>query len=164
MSKTPEFQVNQRLNPMARPQSGLSEQLRRTIRLRDWSPFNQWSITISIVRMHWNSKGSGKDFVCFLRSYARKSFRIPRDKRPLRIPTRLVLTSGKSHTPNLGSGLRQSCQPRRPKAKICCFLSSLKTLATAAEATTPLAGVNVPEIVSVGRFSCDNQWPVLGDR
>src|SRR5579862_266811 len=60
--------------------------------------------------------------------------------------------------------IRRSDQPRRPKAKTCCFLSSLKTLAIAAEAITPLAVVNVPEIISVGRFSGDHQWPVLGDR
>jgi len=26
------------------------------------------------------------------------------------------------------------------------------------------AGVNVPDAISVGRFSGDNHWPVLGDR
>jgi hypothetical protein len=37
-------------------------------------------------------------------------------------------------------------------------------LAIAAEAISPHAVVNVPERVSVGRFSGDHHWPVLGDR
>jgi len=51
-----------------------------------------------------------------------------------------------------------------PVAKTCCFLSSLKTLAMPTEGTSPRAGVNVPEVISVGRFSGDHQWSVLGDR
>jgi hypothetical protein len=54
-------------------------------------------------------------------------------------------------------------QPSRPKAKTCCLFSSLKTLAIPAEGANPRTGVNVPESVSVGRFSGDHHWPVLGD-
>jgi len=32
------------------------------------------------------------------------------------------------------------------------------------EGPNPRAGVNVPELIFVGRFSGDHQWPVLGDR
>src|SRR5208283_2080757 len=60
--------------------------------------------------------------------------------------------------------MRRSVQPSRPKAITCCFFSSLKTLAIAAEAISPHAVVNVPESVSVGRFSGGHHWPVLGDR
>ena len=55
-------------------------------------------------------------------------------------------------------------QPRHPNAMTCCFLSSSKTLAMPSEGTGPHTGVNVPEDVSVGRFSSDHGWPVLGDR
>src|SRR5436309_11113199 len=48
--------------------------------------------------------------------------------------------------------MRRSDQPRRPKAKSCCFLSSLETLAMLTEGTNPHAGVNIPEVIFVGRF------------
>ena len=51
----------------------------------------------------------------------------------------------------------RSYQPRRPKARTCCFLSSLKTLAMPTESTNPRAGVNVPEVIFVGRFSGDHR-------
>jgi len=32
------------------------------------------------------------------------------------------------------------------------------------KATVPHAGINVPGLILVGRFSGDPHWPVLGDR
>jgi hypothetical protein len=57
--------------------------------------------------------------------------------------------------------IRRKDQPSRPKASICCRLSSLNTLLMAPEATLPRSDVNVPgdyfslagfEVIMHGRF------------
>src|SRR5580698_8157393 len=66
--------------------------------------------------------------------------------------------------------------PRRPKAMICCFFSSFKTLAMLREATYPPAAVNVLDVSSesmaafqvfiYGRFwvftEAKPSFPILG--
>jgi hypothetical protein len=60
--------------------------------------------------------------------------------------------------------MRRKGHPSRPRATTCCFFSSLKTLLIPTKATVPRAGINVPGLILVGRFSGDPHWPVLGDR
>src|SRR5450759_4450012 len=59
--------------------------------------------------------------------------------------------------------IRRSDHPSRPRAKTCCFFSSFKTLAMSTEATS-LRRSQCPDMATVGRFSGDTHWPVLGDR
>jgi hypothetical protein len=58
--------------------------------------------------------------------------------------------------------MRRSDYPSRPSAITCCFLSSLKTLLTLTQGKSRVR-INVVDQSSVGRFSGDNHWPVLGD-
>src|SRR5262249_41618684 len=58
--------------------------------------------------------------------------------------------------------MRRKVQPSWPSAITCFCLSSLKTLLTLTEPNP--VGTNVLSASSVGRFSGDHQWPVLGDR
>jgi hypothetical protein len=60
--------------------------------------------------------------------------------------------------------MRRKDQPRRPKAIICCRLSSLNTLLIPLEATLPPSVVNVPRLLLYGGFEVTLIWPVLGDR
>jgi hypothetical protein len=60
--------------------------------------------------------------------------------------------------------MRRKGHPRRPRAITCCLFSSLKTLLMPTKATLPHAGINVPDLILVGRFSDDHHWPDLGDR
>jgi transposase len=58
--------------------------------------------------------------------------------------------------------IRRSDHPSCPNARTCCFFCSLKTLLTATE-HIPLASQSTSwRRPTVGRFSGDHQWPVLG--
>ena len=78
------------------------------------------------------------------------------------IPAAFRYTLAVSRRTPVAPWMRRRLHPSRPNARTCCFLSSLKTLAMPTEGTNPQAGVNVPEVGSVGRFSGDHGWPVLG--
>jgi hypothetical protein len=54
-------------------------------------------------------------------------------------------------------------QPNWPRAMTWFFFSSLKTLLTLTEGYPPPDSMS-RSAVSIGRFSGDHQWPVLGDR
>src|SRR5215203_6047989 len=59
--------------------------------------------------------------------------------------------------------MRRKDQPSRPKAIICCRLSSLNTLLMAPEATCLAGDVNVPaRLLLYGRFCGVHEWPLLG--
>ena len=59
--------------------------------------------------------------------------------------------------------MRRKDQPSRPKAIICCRLSSLNTLLMTPEATLPPGDVNVPaRLLLYGRFCGVHVWPLLG--
>src|SRR5579864_5986176 len=58
--------------------------------------------------------------------------------------------------------MRRSDHPSRPSAMTCCFFPSLKTLLTLTEGNPHVRTMSrISE--SVGRFSSDHHWPVLGD-
>ncbi|WXH32034.1 hypothetical protein WA016_06015 [Myxococcus stipitatus] len=58
--------------------------------------------------------------------------------------------------------MRLRLQPNRPRAMTCFCFSSLKTLPIPGADSTSYPGVNV-SVLSIGRFSGDLHWPVLGD-
>src|SRR5580658_1754113 len=58
--------------------------------------------------------------------------------------------------------MRRSDHPSCPSAMTCCFFPSLKTLLTLTEGNPHVRTMSrISE--SVGRFSGDHHWPVLGD-
>jgi hypothetical protein len=59
--------------------------------------------------------------------------------------------------------IRRRDQPNWPSAMTWFFFSSLKTLLTFTEAYPPPDSMS-RSAVSIGRFSGDHHWPVLGDR
>src|SRR5215218_2960290 len=59
--------------------------------------------------------------------------------------------------------IRRRDQPNWPSAMTWFFFSSLKTLLTLTEGYPPPHSMS-RSAVSIGRFSGDHQWPVLGDR
>src|SRR5215218_3542409 len=58
--------------------------------------------------------------------------------------------------------IRRKDQPNWPSAMTWFFFSSLKTLLTLTESIPPDSMSR--SAVSIGRFSGDHHWPVLGDR
>ena len=60
------------------------------------------------------------------------------------------------------ASMRRNDHPSRPSAMTCCFFPSLKTLLTLTEGNPHVRTMSrISE--SVGRFSGDHHWPVLGD-
>src|SRR5438128_1685298 len=59
--------------------------------------------------------------------------------------------------------MRRNGQPSLPSAMTCCFFDSFKTLLMPTEPTGASIGIYVRNVVTVGRFSGDYHWPVLGD-
>jgi hypothetical protein len=80
------------------------------------------------------------------------------------IPAAFRYAPAVSRRTPVSCSMRRKGHPSRPRATTCCFFSSLKTLLIPTKATVPRAGINVPGLILVGRFSGDPHWPVLGDR
>src|SRR5437870_3144699 len=59
--------------------------------------------------------------------------------------------------------MRRNGQPSLPSAMTCGFFDSFKTLLMPTEPTGASIGIYVRNVVTVGRFSGDYHWPVLGD-
>src|SRR6266571_1553698 len=59
--------------------------------------------------------------------------------------------------------MRRSGQPSLPSAMTCCLFDSFKTLLMPTQPTKASSGFNVRNVVTVGRFSGDYHWPLLGD-
>src|SRR5688572_19045575 len=77
------------------------------------------------------------------------------------MPAALRYALAVSRRTPVACSIRRKDQPSRPKASICCRLSSLNTLLMAPEATLPRGDVNVPgdyfslagfEVIMHGRF------------
>jgi len=59
--------------------------------------------------------------------------------------------------------MRRSDHPRRPSARTCCRLDSLKTLLMSGEGPSrPRRSQRLGLAIAGGRFSGVHQWPVLG--